>query len=108
VFSHQKHKKSMATEFSEVTELVAQIPDNQGFATFDTHGNLLRHEGVFSGNEPACRSAFSMVEHCTRLLKREEGLKRITAQLDGATLIATVTKSSDGKPLVVVVMRKSA
>ena len=97
-----------AADFSEVTELVAQIPDNQGFSTFDTHGTLLRAEGVFNGNEPACRAAFSMVEHCTRLLKRDEGLKRITAQLDGATLIATVTKSNDNKPLVVVVMRKSA
>jgi hypothetical protein len=98
----------MAADLSEVTELVAQIPDNQGFATFDTHGNLLRSEGVFAGNEAGQKAAFSMVEHCTRLLKRDEGLKRITAQLDGATLIATITKSSDNKPLIVVVMRKSS
>ena len=98
----------MATDFSEVTELVAQIPDSQGFATFDTHGNLLQTDGVFQGNEAACRAAFSMVEHCTRLLKRDEGLKRITAQLDGSTLIATVAKSNDNKPLVVVVMRRGS
>jgi hypothetical protein len=94
------------SEFSEVTELVAAIPDNQGFVTYDTHGTLLRADGVFQGNEAACKSAFSMVEHCTRLLKRDEGLKRVTAQLDGATLIATLTKSHD-KPLVVIVMRKA-
>lgn len=92
--------------FDAVTELVAQIPDNQGFVTYDTHGNLLRADGIFQGNEPACASAFSLVEHCTRLLKRDEGLKRVTAQLDGATLIATLTKSHD-KPLIVIVMRKS-
>ena len=97
----------MSTEFSEVTELVAQIPDAAGFATYDTHGNLLRYEGIFSGNDTACKGAFALVEHCTRLLKRDEGLKRVTAQLEGATLIATITKSHDGKPLVVVVMRKT-
>jgi hypothetical protein len=96
----------MASDFSEVTALVAEMPDTEGYATFDTHGNLLSADGVFRENDSACRSAFSMVEHCTRLLKRDEGLKRITAQLDGATLVAAVAKSND-KPLIVVVMRKS-
>ena len=97
----------MASEFNEVTELVSQIPDTTGYVTFDTHGTLLHVMGVFSSNDAACRAAFSLVEHCTRLLKRDEGLKRITAQLDGGTMIATLTKSQD-KPLIVVVMRKSA
>jgi hypothetical protein len=77
-----------------------------GHALFDLFGTTLDVSGAFVENPDACAAAFAMVQHCAALLHAGESLRRVTAQVEGATLMATVTHGAGGAgPYIVVVMK---